>query len=431
MASLCFGAAQPLAATPKAAARPPAAAAAAAQDAIARAIRGKASGAYKRFYAERDFRPLWTKGGVIGPQAEALIGFLKTADLDGLKPSRYDPDALAEDVRAARSGDPAAVARAELALSRAFTRYAADQRQSDADITYTDKALKPKKLKADAILRAAAFPKSFPDYIADMGWMSPHYLRLRTRVAQGKKQGLPDKAMDRLYRNLDRARLLPSPWTRHIVVDASSGLLWYYQAGEQVGSMKVVVGARETQTPMLAGMVQWAILNPYWNVPTYLARKSIAPKILAGRSLKSMRMEVLSDWSANAHLLDPKSVNWAAVASGAEEIRLRELPGAGNSMGRVKFIFPNDEGIYLHDTPARDLLKKPDRHFSNGCIRLEDAGALGRWLLGKAIPAAASSKTPEQAVPLRAAVPIYLTYLTVTASNGRVIFRDDIYGRDE
>ncbi|OJY70120.1 MAG: L,D-transpeptidase [Sphingobium sp. 66-54] len=427
---LCLGATQPLVAAPKAATSP-AATVPAGQDPIARAIRSKAGGALKRFYAERGFRPLWTRGNAIGPQAEALIGFLKTADLDGLKSAKYDPDNLVADVRAARGGDPAAVARAELALSAAFARYVTDQRRSDSEMTYTDRALKPKRLKADAILRAAAFPKAFPDYVADMGWMSPHYVSLRALVGRAKKQGLSGKAMDRLYRNLDRTRLLPSPWTRHIVVDASSGRLWYYQAGKQIGMMKVVVGARETQTPMLAGMVQWAILNPYWNVPTYLARKSVAPKVLAGRSLKSLRMEALSDWSENARLLDPRAIDWTAVASGAQEIRLRELPGSANSMGRVKFIFPNDEGIYLHDTPDRALLKKSDRHFSNGCIRLEDAAGLGRWLLGKPIPAAAPSKAPEQAVPLRAGVPIYLTYLTATATEKGVAFRPDIYGRDE
>jgi len=430
IASLCLGA-PPSFAAPRTAAASPAASAPAGQDAIARAIRSKAGGALKRFYAERGFRPLWTRGNAIGPQADALLGFLKTAELDGLKAAKYDPDDLAADVRAARRGDPVAVARAELALSAAFTRYVTDQRRSDAEMTYTDRALKPRRLKADAILRAAAFPKSFPDYIADMGWMSPHYVSLRALVARAKKQGLPDEAMDRLYRNLDRARLLPSAWTRHIVVDASSGRLWYYQAGKQVGMMKVVVGARETQTPMLAGTVQWAILNPYWNVPTYLARKSVAPKVLAGRSLKSLRMEALSDWSENARPLDPKTIDWTAVASGAREIRLRELPGGANSMGRVKFIFPNDEGIYLHDTPDRALLRKPDRHFSNGCIRLEDAAGLGRWLLGKPIPAAAPSKAAEQAVPLRAGVPIYLTYLTATATEKGVAFRPDVYGRDE
>jgi murein L,D-transpeptidase YcbB/YkuD len=109
--------------------------------------------------------------------------------------------------------------------------------------------------------------------------------------------------------------------------------------------------------------------------------------------------------------------------------RIRELPGPANSMGRVKFIFPNQEGIYLHDTPGRALFSKTDRHFSNGCIRLEDAGRLGQWLLGKPLPAR-SAKKPEQPVPLPVAVPVYATYLTATESQGRLTFLDDVYDRD-
>lgn len=94
-------------------------------------------------------------------------------------------------------------------------------------------------------------------------------------------------------------------------------------------------------------------------------------------------------------------------------------------MGRVKFIFPNDEGIYLHDTPERELLKKSDRHFSNGCIRLENAAELGRWLLRK--PIRTSRKEPEHAVPVPAPVTVYLTYLTAnTATDTGIAFRDDV-----
>src|SRR3546814_13210311 len=84
---------------------------------------------------------------------------------------------------------------------------------------------------------------------------------------------------------------------------------------------------------MLAGKLQWAILNPYWNVPDYLAQKSIAPKILAGRSLASLRMEALSDWGPNPRKLKPSEIDWPAVAAGEQVLRLRELPGRNNSMG--------------------------------------------------------------------------------------------------
>jgi murein L,D-transpeptidase YcbB/YkuD len=394
--------------------------------AVVSAIRDEAGGEVKRFYADRGYRPLWAVGQRIGPAADTLIGYLETADQDGLKPGRYDPDGLRELVSRGRGGSPAEVAKAEVELSRTFARYVADQRRSDTRMIWADPSLKPAKLKPETVLRAAAFPDSFADYMAQMAWMSPQYVRLRALA--GRALQASNDSFERLLINLDRARLLPGPFVRHIEVDASAGQLWYYEAGRQVGTMRVVVGAAETQTPMMAGKVQWAILNPYWNVPTYLARNKIAPKVLAGRSLASLNMEALTDWSAEARPLPQSAVDWQAVAAGTQEVRLRELPGSANSMGRIKFLFPNEEGIYLHDTPNRDLLAKPDRHFSNGCIRLENAQQLGRWLLQKPVPT--NTKQREFAVPLPVQVPVYLTYLTATATPAGLAFRPDVYGRD-
>jgi L,D-transpeptidase YcbB len=128
--------------------------------------------------------------------------------------------------------------------------------------------------------------------------------------------------------------------------------------------------------------------------------------------------------------VNPKSVDWSAVAAGDEEIRVRQLPGGNNSMGRVKFMFPNDAGIFLHDTPDRTLFAKPARHFSNGCVRLEDASTLGHWLLGKPLRAISSSKSPERPVPLAVPVPVYMTYFTATTTAQGVGFLKDVYGRD-
>ncbi|CAN5117586.1 hypothetical protein BH10PLA2_BH10PLA2_00050 [soil metagenome] len=394
------------------------------------ALRTEAGGALKRFYAGRAYAPLWVTGDRIGPAADAFIDFVATADLDALRPRSYSVDALRDAVDKARaSGDPRSVARAELALSQSFARYVRDQRRpGDEAMLYADPGLKPRRLKPEQLLQAAALSGPFADYVADMAWMSPHYVRLRALLARAQKAGSDEATLDHIRRNLDRARLLPGPWTLHIVVDASSARLFYYQGGKQIGTMKVVVGAFETQTPIMAGMLHWAILNPYWNVPTYLARNNIAPKVLSGRSLASMHMEVLSDWTEAAQKVDPAAVDWTAVATGDTEIRLRELPGGANSMGRVKFLFPNDEGIYLHDTPNRDLFDKDDRHLSNGCIRLEDAPALGRWLLRRSITA--GSKAPEQYVPLPVPVPVYLTYLTATETDAGPAFREDIYALD-
>lgn len=395
------------------------------------AIRNAARGDVRDFYAARGFQPLWAADGAILPQAAALVDNLATADADGLKPSSYKPHKLRDAIAAAAGGEPRAMAKAEVLLSTSLARYVRDLRKPQRgrdEMTWLDPKLKPSKLGPEAVLRSAALPQPFADYVATMGWMSPHYVRLRGLVAQAQAEGADRDTLERLQRNLDRARVLPGPWTHHVVVDASSGRLWYYQAGRQLGTMKVVVGRAETPTPMLAGMLQYAILNPYWNVPVDLAQTLVAPKVLAGRSLKAMGFEALSDWSTTPQRLPASAIDWRAVAAGTQELRLRQLPGGGNSMGRVKFMFPNDLGIYLHDTPDRHLFKPADRHFSNGCIRLEDAASLGKWLLGRSIRSA--GKAPEQAVPLAVQVPVYLTYLTAMDGGGAVGFREDVYGLD-
>ena len=397
--------------------------------AVAVSLREQAGGSVKGFYAERGFWPVWTCTGRIGAEADALLAFLADARLDGLNPDRYDLDELRVKVGAARAGGPEAVAAADLALSEALARYVADvRRPGEKSIKYLDAELKPHKLKPTEVLRAATLPTSFNAYVTGMGWMSPHYLRLRQALATATKAGSSVAILSRLRLNLDRARLLPGAYTRHIVVDAASARLFYYQGGKQQGVMRVVVGTAQTQTPMLAGMVRYAILNPYWNVPVDLVEKKVAPKILAGQTLAGLRFEALTDWTVDAGKLDPAMIDWRAVAAGKREVRVRQLPGPANAMGKVKFMFPNDLGIYLHDTSERALLTKPDRHFSNGCVRLEDAPRLGRWLLGK--PLAAAGKRPEQIVPLAQPVPVYLTYLTATPTAKSVGFLRDVYERD-
>jgi murein L,D-transpeptidase YcbB/YkuD len=233
----------------------------------------------------------------------------------------------------------------------------------------------------------------------------------------------------KLALNLDRARLLPGPDVRHITVNVAAQQLVYYDDGMEAGRMKVVAGKPSEQTPMLAGMVRYAILNPYWNIPTDLVQRKAESGVLTGATMQKLGFEALSDWSASPQMLDPSAIDWKAVASGAEQLRVRQVPGPSNAMGKVKFMFPNDLGIYLHDTPERALFNKSPRYFSSGCVRLEDAQRLGEWLFGK--PLVAESDAPEQNVALPRPVPVYLTYLTAQATDGGVTYIDDAYGRDD
>jgi murein L,D-transpeptidase YcbB/YkuD len=166
-------------------------------------------------------------------------------------------------------------------------------------------------------------------------------------------------------------------------------------------------------------------------VPENLVRKTIAPNVLnlGVRYLRTRGYEVRDGWEDDAERLDPAAVDWRAVVRGEREVVVRQNPSATNAMGSIKFEFPNPEGIYLHDTPDKKLLLEDARQFSNGCVRLEDAQRLGRWLLGGAIPAAGDD--PEQRIDLRDPVPIYITYLTVRTEGGQLALGTDPYGRDD
>jgi murein L,D-transpeptidase YcbB/YkuD len=336
---------------------------------------------------------------------------------------------VASALRKAEGGSPKALARAEMLLSRSFVAYVRDVRSMQVPgMIYVDRSLAPRAPNAQSILGAVAAAPSLSQYVANGAWMHPIYGQLRGALADAD----PRSEEARLLRlNLNRARVLPADTSgRHIVVDAAGAKLLMYENGEVRDTMRVIVGKQTDPTPQMAAYIRYASVNPYWNIPADLARERIAPAVLKEGLpyLKKNGYEVLSDWSTKANVTNPKLVNWDAVAAGRQELRVRQKPGPNNGMGRVKFMFPNDQGIYLHDTPDRTLFREEDRSLSAGCVRLEDAGRLGRWLFGKPLPT--KTKKPEQRVDLPAPVPVYITYLTAFPEAGRIAFHGDRYGRD-
>jgi L,D-transpeptidase YcbB len=232
--------------------------------------------------------------------------------------------------------------------------------------------------------------------------------------------------------NIERARRLPGAprGGRYILVDAGGAEIHLVEDGEIKDSMKAVVGKPESATPMMAAMIRYASVNPYWNIPVDLAQTLIAPRVLANglSHLQAGRYEILSDWTDEADIVDPASIDWASVADGSTEIRVRQLPGRGNSMGDIKFMMPNEFGIYLHDTPDKSVFRNEDRWISNGCVRVEDAARLAKWLFGS-MPRGRDPNVEED-VELPEPVPVYITYLTAGASAAGVVFRKDPYQRD-
>jgi murein L,D-transpeptidase YcbB/YkuD len=232
--------------------------------------------------------------------------------------------------------------------------------------------------------------------------------------------------------NMERARRLPAPGElkRHIIVDAGSAMVMMYDHDKLVGSMRSAVGAPDTQTPMMAALIRYADVNPYWNIPGSLQVKLIAPRVLEQglKYLTDRHDEVFADTSANSPLIDPATVDWQAVKDGKLTLRMRQGPGGGNSMGKIKFMMPNKFGIYLHDTPDKTVFDVDQRWISNGCVRLQDAPRLAAWLFG-AMPKGRDPNV-EDRVDLPAPVPVFVTYLTVEATPEGIMFRSDPYGRD-
>jgi len=230
-------------------------------------------------------------------------------------------------------------------------------------------------------------------------------------------------AIDRVKQiliNMNRMRWLPQePEGRLIEVNIPAFILHVYEGRNLVFSMPVVVGKDGHNTTLFSDMMTTIVFSPYWNVPPSIVKKEIVPGMDSDQNyLEEHQMEITGEEN-----------NLPVV---------RQKPGPENSLGKVKFLFPNSFNIYLHDTPAKGLFNKDVRAYSHGCIRLADAEKLANYLLKnnsrwtpEKINEAMNSGN-EQYVKLKDPVPVFITYYTAWVDeNGRLNFREDIYGHDK
>jgi murein L,D-transpeptidase YcbB/YkuD len=379
------------------------------------------------FYRARGGAPLWFSPRS-GNAAQQLLTLLSTARADNLNPNRYNVKGVARAIQAAQRGD---VGRSEQVLSQAFVAFARDVRHDPGGVIYVDTELKPTPPSAAALLGQAAAAPNLADYVENEGWMSPIYGKLRLALASRLYRSERERQL--LALNLERARALPAGNGRYVIVNAPAARLYMYENGQVVDSMRVVAGRPDpiAQTPMMNAFIRYVALNPYWNSPADITAKKLAPTILKeGRAYFTKRgYELLSDWGDHPRILDPMSIDWRAVQAGRIQARLRQKPGPANSMGKMKFMFPNSQGIWLHDTPEQEKIDEAARLQSNGCVRLEAAPRLLNWLFNGRPPKAKGAK-PEQKVTQPQLVPIYLTYLTAVPSGTSIVYFDDFYGKD-
>jgi murein L,D-transpeptidase YcbB/YkuD len=220
--------------------------------------------------------------------------------------------------------------------------------------------------------------------------------------------------------------------------------LYAYEGGEPVLQMRVVVGDEyENATPVFADSMTSVVFRPYWYVPPRIVVDELIPRVRKKRSYLARHHYEVLDASPESRVLNPRRINWSRVDP--RTIRVRQKPGSTNHLGLVKFIFPNQFAVYLHDSPLRNQFARARRTSSHGCVWLEKPVELAEYVLAgqddwdrKRIEDAMAGTQPVgdgksgdgRAVALAQPVPVYLVYLTALVQDGVLNFRPDPYDKD-
>lgn len=321
-------------------------------------------------------------------------------------------------------------------------------------IPYKDLDLLKVRLQAEGDLPAAPQPKNrkkifekltsdalksfqFRHGIETDGYIGPNTL---------KEINIPtSERINTLIINLDRIRWMPRAYEQaeHVEVNIAESALRVYNRRKRITTMTVIVGVKgKHQTPVFHGDIRFLTFRPYWNVPTKIAHDELVPEAMKENPMEYMTRnsyEIVPFFGvAPDKVLPVTPANLEKVAAGG--LHMRQGTGPKNALGLVKFIFPNDNSVYLHDTPNHDLFKQADRDLSHGCVRVSRPDELAHIILQRnpehwdihSVRAAMNDDTnPSNKVNLEVPLPVYLMYWTsFIMGDGRVRFDQDIYGHD-
>lgn len=250
-----------------------------------------------------------------------------------------------------------------------------------------------------------------------------------------------DQRVRQIVVNMERWRWLPQNLgDRYILVNIASFNLDVLEQETPVLNMRVVAGKSYRKTPVFSDKITYLVINPYWGVPDTIAKKDILPKQKKDPNfLMNQKIRVFEGWGANTREIDPSIIDWNNVTAANLTYRFKQDPGPQNALGRIKFMFPNQFDVYLHDTPSKELFAKARRDFSSGCIRIEKPVELAEYLLRKhpdwpsekIRSTLSGSDFTTQTVKLPEPVNIHILYWTVwVGKDDRIHFGPDIYDRD-
>lgn len=249
-----------------------------------------------------------------------------------------------------------------------------------------------------------------------------------------------ESIINKIAFNMERMRWIHGPFGDHYVLVNIPAFQMNVVKNDQVQvRMKAIVGEKVNKTPVFHDSLEYIVFSPEWNVPRSIAVNEMLPRLRRDPSyLRNRNFKLYPNWNRNTLPISQNSVNWYKVTPENFNFRIVEGPGPSNSLGRVKFIFPNSNSVYLHDTPAHHLFSQNRRDFSHGCVRLEKPETFARYLLAdkgwdEQDVKDYMNKTEPATVVLAEKLPVYIVYWTawVDEKNNYLNLRDDVYSYDE
>ena len=394
----------------------------------------------RKLYRQSKFKPLWLDS----PEKTRLLAVaLEHVGKHGLNPDDYF---LPELRLLSRQRDTKSLARLDVLLTGALLRYGFDLSYGHIALFRADmetfKEIGDFDFEPLDMFKTIYASDNFDRAFDELAPKHKFYRDLQKRydeIWQNKKQ----RALARkIAVNMARWRWYPHQLgERFVVVNTPGQRLTAWQGDGQVLNMATIVGKKENPTPLTTGYLRWLEFHPSWAIPPEIAVKEQLPKLRKNPNhLAEKKVRLFSSWDADAKELNPKRINWQKVTpEQMAKYQLRQDPGPINSLGRIKFVFPNPWSVYLHDTPGRDLFKEPARNLSHGCVRVADPAGLAVFLLNgqdtdstKAkIQVRLNGKTPDT-LTLKQPVPVYLTYQTAWVDKqGKLRQASDLYGQDQ
>jgi murein L,D-transpeptidase YcbB/YkuD len=394
----------------------------------------------REFYQSRNNAPAWIDGDTASPRLEGLIDALKHAEDHGLDPARYDASNFQRMVEAAAANkgryELAKIPEIDTRLTYAYLRYAADLLgwSGNPQAIYSTWVPSTNKTDLAAQLAKAMSSNQVGDTLQELAPRHTQYKGLQTAL-QHERQN-PAGHLDQIRMNLERWRWMPRELgDRYVFVNIPAYQMQVVEGDKPALAMRVIVGDPMHETPLFSDEMTTVVFSPNWNVPESIIRKEMLPRLVNDPGyLQRQDIQVVG---TSGDVVDAEGVDWfddSAVA----RLHFRQEPGPKNALGLVKFIFPNEFDVYMHDTPNDSLFNKERRALSHGCIRLENPVALAKYVLRDRPEwtpekiSAAMNAGHEQGVPLKDHLPVHIGYFTAWVNpDGTVTYTDDPYKLDE